>query len=62
MLTKEITVFVPRTSNWSASELMYLYTKNTSGVHFERDKYMRCFLTISHLHSVTMPALRLHGI
>ena len=46
MLTKEITVFVPRTSNWSASELMYLYAKNTSGVHFERDKYMRCFLTI----------------
>ena len=46
MPTKEITIFVSRTSNWSAAELMYLYAKNTPGVFFERDRYMRCTLTI----------------
>ena len=46
MPTKEITIFVSRTSSWCAAELMYLYAKNTPNVYFERDKYMHCTLTI----------------
>ena len=46
MPMKEITMFVSRYSNWSAAELMYLYAKNTPGVFFERDRYMRSSITI----------------
>lgn len=39
-----ITIFVPTYSNWSASELMYIYARNNRGVEFFRDKYMKSYL------------------
>ena len=46
MPKKEIVVFVTKYYTWSASELMYLYAKNTPGVTHERDKYMHSILNI----------------
>jgi len=43
---RQIKVYVSKYSNWNASELMYLYAKNTPGVSHERDKYMQTFLFI----------------
>lgn len=43
---KTITLYVSKMSNWSASDLMYLYSKNTRSIYFIRDKYMTPSLII----------------
>ena len=43
---KTITLYVSKMSSWCVSDLMYLYSKNTQGVYFIRDKYMTPSLII----------------
>ena len=44
--SKFLEIYVDKYWNYSASELMYLYSKNNPSVQFERDKYMNSTLTI----------------
>ena len=37
-MNKKIETYVLKATAWCANDIMYLYSKNTPGVHFEREK------------------------
>jgi len=45
-MNKTIEIYALKAFAWCVNDLMYLYSKNTSGVQFERDKHMHVTLTI----------------